>query len=317
MFKFIIKVLATRVMEERKTADNIRAVVLQILEEFDASRSDNVYVTDNGANIKAAFADQVWVSCTGHNINLIVSHALQGKHVEGMTQDQTAVNELVQAAKDVVTRVKRTQMQHELETTLKQAVATRWNSTLLLLKSVSVNVDRLKTLAHASNDRSLQRTLLDIDITLLNDVITVLQPFDEATRLTSADKVPTIHLVTATRLRLLDKVSENPEDSRPIKELKIQLRALINSHFRIHSIHNIALLLDPRQKNNRNLMSAEERASSIAEIKRMVSEVQTMTVAGETSTRAGYFIIYHISVAPCQQCTLYRCSKLLNKLTNQ
>ena len=58
-------VLATRAMEERKTSANIKLVVFNILEEFGADRHNNFYVTDNGANVKAAFHDQTWISCCG------------------------------------------------------------------------------------------------------------------------------------------------------------------------------------------------------------------------------------------------------------
>ena len=111
-------------MEETKTADNIRAVVLTILQEFEASRPNNFYVTDNGANIKAALKDQIWLSCAGHNLNLAVSHALDTKRTEELpltaVGHHSAVTDLVLAAKEVVTKVKRTQIQHQLETTLKQ-----------------------------------------------------------------------------------------------------------------------------------------------------------------------------------------------------
>jgi len=129
-FLFInpVKVLATRMMEERKTAENIRVIVLGILDEFEASRENNFYVTDNGANIKAAFSDHIWLSCAGHNLNLTVSHALDSKHTEDLplnsNPSSNAVMGLVQAAKDIVTRIKRTQMQHQLETTLKQVYQT-------------------------------------------------------------------------------------------------------------------------------------------------------------------------------------------------
>ena len=36
----------------------ITAVMMEILEEFDAARDNNIYVTDNGCNVTAAFKDQ-------------------------------------------------------------------------------------------------------------------------------------------------------------------------------------------------------------------------------------------------------------------
>ena len=81
-------------------------------------------MTDNGANMKAAFAYHQWLSCTGHNINLVVSHALDGKMDDEAPLIayvlHTEITLLVSACKDIVTRVKRTQIQSKLETTLKQ-----------------------------------------------------------------------------------------------------------------------------------------------------------------------------------------------------
>ena len=90
----------------------------------------------------------------------------------------------------------------------------------MLLKSVDSNLTELKVLAEdAGNDRKptnrdLQRTLLDIDIDLLKDLIGVLQPCDNTTRLVSADKSPTIYLVTAMKLKRLHHVEESLADKR-------------------------------------------------------------------------------------------------------
>jgi len=156
----------------------------------------------------------------------------------------------------------------------------------MMLKSVSANMERLKTLTGAlSSDKAkdLQRALLDINEDLLADIITVLKPFDDATRLVSADKVPTIHLVAPIRLKLLNSVSPGAEDSDPIRQLKHQLMTFLTSHFHINPLHHTALLLDPRRKSIRTLMSAEERMASINTLRVMVSKVE---IAG-SSTSAG------------------------------
>lgn len=117
-------ILATRNIEGKKTAENIRTVIGAILGEFGADRPSNVYVTDNGSNMKKAFAQDQWLPCTGHNINLAVSHALDGKMDEEAPLIAYArhaeITQLVTTCKEIVTRVKRTQIQSKLETTLKQ-----------------------------------------------------------------------------------------------------------------------------------------------------------------------------------------------------
>ena len=63
-----------------------------------------------------------------------------------------------------------------------KVVSTRWNSTLTMLKSLSINLVDLRTLAAELNDKSLQKSLLDVNDDLLRDVIAVLEPFDAATK---------------------------------------------------------------------------------------------------------------------------------------
>jgi hypothetical protein len=63
-----------------------------------------------------------------------------------------------------------------------QVVATRWNSTLTMLKSININLATLRTIATDINDRALLKLLLDISEDLLAEIIDVLEPFDVATR---------------------------------------------------------------------------------------------------------------------------------------
>ena len=52
-------------------------MVKDILQELGVLRPGNIFVTDNGANVKAVFADHIWISCLGHNLNLAVSHGFK------------------------------------------------------------------------------------------------------------------------------------------------------------------------------------------------------------------------------------------------
>ena len=128
-WKLSAVILATRPIEGKKSAQNIYSAIDAILVEFGASRQFNICVTDNGANIKSAFAQHLWVSCTGHNINLVVSQALDGKFDNDAPLiayvRHTEITLLVSACKEIVTRVKRTQIQSKLETTLKQVYIRR------------------------------------------------------------------------------------------------------------------------------------------------------------------------------------------------
>ena len=73
-------ILASRDAEEKHTAAYIRTdrtLFTGILEERNVNLKKVVCVTDNAANMKAAFRDEVWLGCCGHNLNLVLSNGLQ------------------------------------------------------------------------------------------------------------------------------------------------------------------------------------------------------------------------------------------------
>lgn len=126
-------IIATRRVDESHTADCIRSTVVGILMEFGILKSNengvihdtNVYVTDNAANMKAAFREKTWMGCSGHNLNLVLSHGLQRDSSEdsGLPSE---VTELISTCKQLVTLAKRSKVNSKLETTVKQCVVTRY-----------------------------------------------------------------------------------------------------------------------------------------------------------------------------------------------
>jgi len=113
-------ILATRLMNERHTAEHVRNAVKGLLEAFSAMRPGNVYVSDNASNMKAAFRDNTWFGCACHNLNLVLSHGLQAgtssDSEDGLPQE---ITELIDSCKELVTLAKRTKLNSQLETTLR------------------------------------------------------------------------------------------------------------------------------------------------------------------------------------------------------
>ncbi len=271
------RILATRSLEERHTAANIQQIVQSLLEEFNASRPDNVYVTDNGANVKAAFREKMWLGCSGHNLNLVVTHTLEANDDDASSiQD---ITELIAKCKQIVAHVKRSRIHSKLETTVKQAVATRWNSTLAMLNSVASSMDCIKQAAAELNDKKAQRLLLDINEATLNDVIKVLEPFDQATRVLSTDLTPSLHLVVPTRYQLMKQLTININDSPTVSLLKGRFKLYMQSHFQLTRLHCAATLLDPRIKNKANILDDNVKAQAVCDIKQLVANVTEQPTA--------------------------------------
>ena len=112
-------VLATRQADDKHTAEYIRNFVADILLEFDLQKEGNVFVTDNAANMNAAFHEETWIGCAGHNLNLVLSHApSSGDDPESSLSDEVAT--LIATCKELVTLAKRTNVNRQLDATLKQ-----------------------------------------------------------------------------------------------------------------------------------------------------------------------------------------------------
>ncbi|KAK7890891.1 hypothetical protein WMY93_022854 [Mugilogobius chulae] len=180
-WEMVNRILATKEMVGVKSGAHIRITVEEILQEF-------------------AFKDYVRLSCAGHNINLALKYVFD--NLEDDNPRHSPVIKLLHESKTLVSHFKRAGLQNELDQTLKQAVETRWNSKLLMLRSIN---DALKSgkLHRVLLARRELRFLNNIDSELLEDIIKLLTPFDEATRHLSADKTPTLHLVLPTKATLL------------------------------------------------------------------------------------------------------------------
>lgn len=109
-------------------------------------------------------------------------------------------------------------LQKALDQSLKQSVETRWNTRLAMLQSVNdaLRSGRLHDILLRQNEL---RYLNNIDCELLEDIIQLLKPFDEATRHLSTDQTPTLHLVLPTKATLLRGLSIQDGDSVIVKEV--------------------------------------------------------------------------------------------------
>ena len=127
---------------ESKTGIAVKAKTTELLKKLfpQTIKSDNlVFVTDNGSNMKSAYRNDVRLSCAGHNLNLAVEKALK-------SPGANLVHEMIKTSKEMVGYFKNSGKNQELNHTLKQDVATRWNSQFILLQSLSCQLDHVKSI---------------------------------------------------------------------------------------------------------------------------------------------------------------------------
>ena len=77
----------------------------------EAWRPQNTYVTDNGANVKAAFNDLSWLGCAGHNLNLVLTHTFSDEDAVEVSDVLT----LLTVCKNIVRYAKKSRLQTKLE----------------------------------------------------------------------------------------------------------------------------------------------------------------------------------------------------------
>ena len=176
----------------------------------------------------------------------------------------------------VVTLSKRSSVNNNLETTLKQCVSTRWNSVLRMLQSVNDNRTQLRTTANdGPTNRKFLRVLSDLHDDILEQMISVLLPFDTATKVLPADKTPTLLIVLPTRYKLRQHLSDVSTDCDIIATLKRHLSQQLDKYFVVSDIHAAATLLDPRLKNNGYLMSEELKKDGIKALNTLLMTMQS------------------------------------------
>lgn len=250
----------------------------EVLSSFKLHHPDLVtVVTDRGSNMHSR--DSIpsvfyWEPCCDHIIGTILTtvinkrtRTVDGKKSAPFYEFEEKAPELftlIDIVKALVTYVKQAALEKDLETTVKQEVVTRWNSLLRCLKSVEKVLDELIELLR-SRGRGLASKATLIDRDLLKELITFLEPFQEATLALEVFKQPTLHRVLYFRQSLLthcevvreDIAVKNKDgtvtilrqDSPSIASLKPKFRELIEEKFPITELMIVAALLNPKTKH--------------------------------------------------------------------
>jgi len=181
---------------------------------------------------------------------------------------------------------KRSKVNAKLDKTLKQCVSTHWNSILTTLQSVATNLDNLRTVSRdMSVSKNMSRHLADLNEILLREVISVLLPFDTATRCLSADKSVTMHLVLPTRHKLFRGLQVLATDSAVILQMKTRVAKKLEKYYPISDVHRTAALLDSRLKDNATLLAADDRCAATESLRRLIESVQEEPHSSQTASQ--------------------------------
>lgn len=271
-------VLQTKKVEGSHTSEKIAEGLKEVQTEWKLPTSLTL-VTDNAANERKAAELLGWTrfGCYGHRINLVVKHALKvtelnkilGKSRRLVTffhQSTSATDALIEKQKLVFSNTPGL-IGHKLITD----VPTRWNSTLAMLGRLAEQLPAIMSIIFDTN--CLNKTAISTvktycltseEHSVVQELISVLKPFETATTILCAESSPTMHKVLPCMVKIkkkLEDVESNPLTSPVVKKVILKMKEELLKRTQVEDVPLLAALLNPDTKNL-NFLTAEEQVSA-------------------------------------------------------
>ncbi|CAF4620576.1 unnamed protein product [Rotaria sp. Silwood1] len=232
---------------ETKTAINIWNEIKQIFQSFGLSFGDTPIVTDQGANMVAAFklTDEARFPCMAHRCHTTIETAW-----DRLDTKNTQFSTFNTAVKDIRKYVQRSGgIQENLEKTIKSSSGTRpWRSYFNVYGSLHTSYKQLLTILRHRNQ---QHRLYQIDPVLLCAIADLMKSFLLIFDSLEFANVPTLQNVVPSYYMLKYYVQPNKNDLFIFAELKVELLNSLEEKYAlsITELHWIASYLDPSFKN--------------------------------------------------------------------
>ncbi|XP_065662672.1 zinc finger BED domain-containing protein 4-like [Hydra vulgaris] len=203
--------------------------------------------------------------CAAHNLNLAFEKALK-------FLSANLVFEMIKTSKEMVGYFKHSGKNQELNNTLKQNVATRWNCQFFLLQSLSYRLDHVKSILADSKQFDKLEQLNNVNKKLLHDVIEFLHTFYKVTVQLSHDNVPASPDVWPVLFCLRSVCKINGSDSDSVRDLKAAFLSSLNEKYIIHPLHKLSILIVPSYKYL-SFVNTEDRNFVYLEMRSMVDKI--------------------------------------------
>ena len=251
-FEFCSKVLATVYVPENSTALNLKIRIGNVIDEWGLAGKVSYIVTDNGANI-VKVVNEIGIGhipCFAHTLNIVVKISIEKSQF---------VSDLVKKCRDCVTFFKQSttassklleqcaSVKSHSKKTLVQDVPTRWNSTVLMLDSLSILKDQVLAVLGVMQQSRL--ALNEKEWSVITSLISLLRPFLEVTQELCAQNYPSISKVLPVIRGLNKKLTAFTSDVSAITDLRKTLQQNLNQRYsdmEKYSAWTVSSLLDPR-----------------------------------------------------------------------
>lgn len=269
--------LTTMPLHDRHTASNIAEWLEQAVARFEIPPSKIIAIVhDNGANIVAAAnileEKHGWssVRCTGHTLQLVINTALKHPSIEKAVGAARCLVEHFKKSELASSKLREKQQQMATpEHSLVQDISTRWNSTFYMISRLLEQ--RWPVTATLSDSSVTQRGKRYLDLkpdqwSLLEELSTVLKPFECVTVFMSGQKYATISAIPPLVKGLLKSTQSAIYESAPLRAFQLTAVQQLQERWKRETAFSdgapntviFAMALDPRFRKLSKFLSPDE-----------------------------------------------------------
>lgn len=221
---------------QRATSINIYEKLKAMLTEFGITDMENIiFVTDRGANMISALSHCERINCSNHLLNNVLEDAFK---------NSVSLEQMTQGCKKLVEYLKKSNLQHMLETTLKTHSTTRWLSHYSMFKSIYLN---WATITQILQEKEELHRLMSINHELLKQLCALLECFQQSSLKLQGSNYITIHYVHILINFLKNACQQSELDAKEIIILKENILHGINGKWlsNLNIYHQLAVFLYP------------------------------------------------------------------------
>eukprot|EP01103_Thecamoeba_quadrilineata_P000003 TRINITY_DN0_c0_g1_i3.p1 TRINITY_DN0_c0_g1~~TRINITY_DN0_c0_g1_i3.p1 ORF type:complete len:638 (+),score=44.70 TRINITY_DN0_c0_g1_i3:46-1959(+) len=244
-------VLHTDIVTGGHGADNCSYIIRNVLEDFNIFAKSRTLTTDNASSMEktAHNLNLTWVGCLSHTLNLCLKNPISATHYHKSTK----ATESLEYFELYINNAK-----HKVQ----QDVVTRWNSTLIMLKSIIPHQEAFEMdLFHREEGKYRHLIPPNRMWILATQLLDILDPFLYITEILAMQEYPTASLILPTIKRLINKLTTiNPLYHPAIQEIGKKIHdELISRTAELPQDLFLAALLDPRFKKLEMISDTERR----------------------------------------------------------